>query len=411
MTQSGLVAMSDREVVERLVELLREERRLTAAVLVHLGEVELRRLYLPAACSSMHVYCMRVLGMSEDQAFKRIRAARAVRRWPVVGAAVEDGRLHLSGVVLLAPHLTDENAGELVAEASGKSKAEIEVVLARRAPRPDVPARLERVAEQVELAPGPAGCAAGEVAPGPPGRDKARVAPLAPERFALQVTIGEATHGKLLRAQALLRHQVPSGDLAEVLDRALDALLDRVEGRKLGKTTAPRKARTSRVKRYVPRAVRRQVVARDGARCAFVGEDGRRCEETGFLELDHVVPVSRGGRATVEKVRVLCRGHNLYEAERILGREVVETGRAKRAADDDLVAGLRRMGVTAGDARRAVAAAPRAGAVEERMRAALGALRTIYASRGTRCEEARPGWLGPAGRSDGVVYRSMRAGM
>src|SRR6188508_3283533 len=72
MNGESLAAMSDVEVVARLVELLREERRLTAAVLAHLGEVEARRLYLPAACSSMHVYCIRVLGMSEDQAFKRI---------------------------------------------------------------------------------------------------------------------------------------------------------------------------------------------------------------------------------------------------------------------------------------------------------------------------------------------------
>ena len=145
--------------MERLEQLLREERRLTAAVLEHLGEVEVRRLYLPAACSSMHVmhvYCVRVLGMSEDQAFKRIRAARAVRRFPVVGAAVAEGRLQLSGVVLLAPHLTEENAAELVAEASGKSKAEIEVMLARRVPRADVPERLERVFEQgVLVVPGP----------------------------------------------------------------------------------------------------------------------------------------------------------------------------------------------------------------------------------------------------------------
>src|SRR6186713_3139654 len=124
--------MADGELVARLVELLGEERRLTAAVLVHLGEVEARRLYLPAACPSMHVYCMRVLGMSEDQAFKRIRAARAVRRFPVIGTAVADGRLHLSGVVLLAPHLDEENAEALVAESSGKSKAEIEILLARR---------------------------------------------------------------------------------------------------------------------------------------------------------------------------------------------------------------------------------------------------------------------------------------
>ncbi len=144
--------MSDAELVGRLKELLGEERRLTAAVLVHLGEVEARRLHLAAACSSMFTYCTRVLGMSEDQAFKRIRAARAV-----------------------APHLADDNAEALVAEASGRSKAEIEVLLARRAPRVDAPPRLEPLAAQTALvleATGPA--AAG--APGPPGREVARAA-------------------------------------------------------------------------------------------------------------------------------------------------------------------------------------------------------------------------------------------
>jgi hypothetical protein len=148
MQAENVSTMSDGELVARLRELLGEERRLTAAVLVHLGEVEARRLYLPAACASMHGYCTRVLGMSDDQAYKRIRAARAVRRFPVVGTAVADGRLHLCGV-LLAAHLTDGNADELVAEASGKRKAEIEVLLARRAPKPDALARLERVAQQM----------------------------------------------------------------------------------------------------------------------------------------------------------------------------------------------------------------------------------------------------------------------
>jgi hypothetical protein len=371
MNGESLSTMSDRELVERLQELLREERRLTAAVLVHLAEVEARELYLPAACASMFAYCTRVLGMSEDQAFKRIQAARAMRRFPAVAAAVEDGRLHLTAVVRLAPHLTTENVEAVIAEASGKSRAEIEILLARLAPRPDRAERLERVAEQ------------GALVPEPPGHDsRAKVAPLAPERFALQVTIGGATHEKLLRAQALLRHQVPSGDLSEVLDRALDALLDRVEGRKFGKARAPRAATKCSNGRYVPREARRQAVARDGMQCSFVAEDGRRCQETGFLELDHVVPVALGGSASVDGVRVLCRSHNQYEAERMLGREVVEAGRAARVLDDDLVAGLRRMGVTASDARRAAAACARSGPVEERMRAALRALATIYASRG-----------------------------
>src|SRR6188508_1730571 len=261
MERRCVETMSDGELVARLVELLGEERRLTAAVLVHLGEVEARRLYLPAACPSMFVYCTRVLGMSEDQAFKRVRAARAVRRYPAIGAAVAEGRLHLSGVVLLAPHITGDNVEELVAEASSKSKAEIEVLVARRAPRADVPERLERVAEQGQLvAPGPAGlvvapASAGQpVAPGPVGQSvtaeqarqverTARVTPLAPAKFALQLTIGEATRAKLLRAQALLRHQLPSGDLAEVLDRALDALLEQVEARKFGQVKALRAGR------------------------------------------------------------------------------------------------------------------------------------------------------------------------
>jgi hypothetical protein len=313
-------AMSDRELVARLRELLGEERQVMAAVLVHLGEVEARKLYLPAACSSMHGYCTRVLGMSDDEAFMRIRAARAMRRHPVVGEAVATGQLHLTGVVLMAPHLTDDNAAELVAEASGKGKAEIEVVLARRAPRPDVPPRLERVARQLALAPEPPrpdGRAA-KVTPGERGARVApdergaevtpdelgpKVTPLAPERFALQLTISGETREKLLRAQALLRHQVPSGDLAELLDRALDALLDTIEARKLGKTKRPRAGKASRVQEYVSRAARREAVARDGMRCSFVSADGRRCEEIGFVELDHVVRAAPGVLTQIDASR------------------------------------------------------------------------------------------------------------
>jgi hypothetical protein len=127
-----------------------------------------------------------------------------------------------------------------------------------------------------------------------------------------------------------------------------------------------------------------------------VSEDGSRCDETGFQELDHVVPVALGGAPTVEGVRVLCRAHNQYEAERVLGRAVVETGRAERQMEKDLVGGLRRMGVSAAEARHAVAVSRGRGTtVEERMRAALGVLRGIYArQKGWRCEEERVVWRG-----------------
>jgi hypothetical protein len=280
-----------------------------------------------------------------------------------------------------------DNAVELVAECAGKSKAEIEMVLARRAPKPDVAPKLERVHEQTTLVePGPP-----PPAPAPP---RAKVKPLAPERFKLEITLSGETKAKLVRAQALLRHQVPSGDLAQVIDRALDVLLAKVEAQKLGKVKKPRAAAKSRSRRYVPRQVRRDVVARDGVRCSFVGEDGRRCEETGFLEMDHVVPVAQGGEPTSMGVRILCRAHNQYEAERRLGREVVEAGKAARQMEEDIVAGLKGMGVTPADARRAVAESRGQGAtIEERLRAAFAVLHGIYArQKGWRCEEAGVVW-------------------
>jgi hypothetical protein len=372
-----LATVSDAEVVARLKKLVGDEQRLCAVMLMHLGEVEARELYLPAGCSSMHVYCVRVLGMAEEVAWKRVRAARAVRRFPAVFEAVADGRLNLTAVVVLAPHLTDANVMALVAEASGKTKAEIQVLVARVSPRPDVKPRIEKVAEQGALGLDPA-----PVEPAPVARS--RVTPLAPERFALQLTVSAETKAKLERAQALLRHQVPSGDVAEVLDRALDALLDGIERRKLGKAQRPRAAKGNSSPRSVPRAVRRAVFARDGEQCSFVGEGGRRCDEKGFLELDHVNPVARGGEASVEGIRVLCRHHNQYEARRVMGREAVEAGRRASEMEADLVGGLRRMGVTRQDAVRAVTESRgKAETVEQRMRAALLVLGAIYQERGT----------------------------
>ena len=108
-----------------------------------------------------------------------------MRQFPAVATAVAEGRLHLTAVVRLAPHLTAGNVEALVEEAGGKTKAEIEVVLARLAPRPDVAARLERVAEQTVLVPEPGDAVAGVVLEPPDGfGHPGKLVPLVPARFA-----------------------------------------------------------------------------------------------------------------------------------------------------------------------------------------------------------------------------------
>jgi hypothetical protein len=392
MCTYSLTHLSDREVLDHLAALVAADRQTTAALLAHLAEVDARALYLPAACASMHVYCVRVLHLSEDAAYKRIRAARAARRFPAIFAAVADGRLHLAAVLLLAPHLSDESADELIAAASHRSKAEIELLLAQRYPRPDVPTLLQALPAQPspvdplpQQAPGPVG------APPP-----AKLAPLAPQRFALQVTIGQATHDKLRRAQALLRHRVPSGDLDQVLGHALDTLLRDLERKKFAATERPRtsKARAATCDpRRVPNEVKRVVHTRDGEQCAFVSEDGERCTERGFLELDHIVPVARGGQPTVPNTRLLCAAHNQYEADRTLGAAFMHERRARAEMEADVIVGLRGLGWTAADARHAVAESAHVATttIEDRLRAALAVLHTRYTSRGSEASPT-PGW-------------------
>src|SRR6266545_831343 len=106
------------------------------------GTCSLSHLSDPAGHPSMYSYCVHELHLSDETAFKRIRAARTARQFPSILAALADGRLHVSAVVLLAPYLTPANADELLTAAAHRSKAEIEQLLAERFPRPDLPDRL-----------------------------------------------------------------------------------------------------------------------------------------------------------------------------------------------------------------------------------------------------------------------------
>ena len=219
--------------------------------------------------------------------------------------------------------------------------------------------------------------------------------PVAPERYALQLTIGQSTHDKLRYAQALLSHQIPSGNLAQVLDRVLDAAIGQLEKRKFAATDRPRHPQrcSTRGARHVPAHVRRAVWERDHGQCTFVSASGRRCPARSFLEFDHVDPVARGGRATVEGMRLRCRAHNQHGAECVFGAEFMSrkrhqaraTAEARQAATkeqakeqakkraDEVVPWLRQLGFRADEARRAavlcetIPEAP----LEERVRTAL----------------------------------------
>jgi hypothetical protein len=423
-----VVGMENDALLSAVERLVKADRSLGATLLVHLGEVDARKLYLARGYSSMFVYCRSALGMSEAEAYLRMRAADVGRKFPLVLERFGSGGVHLSAIKLLAPHLTQDNHAQLLDRVRGMTKREIEVLVAELAPKPDVPARMRKLpkravkpaaafdfataraatiavpppaAASTTAVPASATASAPEDAPlaSPalpaaeladrafalqPLAARAATTPLSPGRFKLELTLGQDAHDQLLQLQALFRHQNPSGDLASIVERALRELLERTMQRRFAQTRAsakhlarshdvresggdaqeqhdalgdareeygpilsadetapsdtPREARDEDEpaeaevavaaeppaslpnSRYVPRKVLREVFARDGGQCAFVSSEGRRCSAREFLEVHHHEPFARGGKATVDNLRLSCRAHNQFLAELDYGR-------------------------------------------------------------------------------------------
>jgi hypothetical protein len=271
--------LSDSALIAEVTRCARDERHATAQLVAHLAELDARRLYLGAGQSSLFTYCRDVLSLSDDAAYNRVEAARACRLFPQILDRLVDGALTVTSVRLLARHLTAENHRELLADASRRSKREVEELIARRFPKPDMPSSVRKIPERTQSrsavpptrpvtelaqtlsAPATTVVASAPVLTAPdavwsrPTASTRRpaVKPLAPERYEIRFTASAATRDKLKVAQDLLRHAIPSGDVAAIFGRALSELI--------------------------------------------------------------VVPYAVGGKATIANIQLRCRAHNGYEAD------------------------------------------------------------------------------------------------
>lgn len=359
--------LDDAQLLASTQRTLARGRELTAELVAHLSAVEERRLHLHAACSSMFDYCVSRLGLSEDEACRRIDVARLARRFPGVYPLLADGSLSLSVVALLKTHLTEDNHLELLQASRGLSLAKARELLAARAPRADVKSVIRKLPEArrapereptalpLQALTGPAqpllptptsvtptSAASTSAAPplasgapsapamllnrspsGPP------IEPLAPGRYKIQLSASSELKQKLEQCRDLLRHANPSGDFAPIFERALDLLLDKLMRERFGAARRPRIANKTSGGR-IDHATRREVTARDGLRCTWTSRDGERCHATGWLELDHEQPFAKGGGSGANNVRVLCRAHNQLAAELEFGRETIHHAISER---------------------------------------------------------------------------------
>jgi 5-methylcytosine-specific restriction endonuclease McrA len=304
-------SLSDQELVSQIASLCLQGKQIVARVIVHLIEVEDRGLDKRSACSSMWAFCIERLHMSEAEARLRISAMKLVRSLPSALAWLERGDVHLSALVQLGPHLTDENVDTMLDEAKGKTRPQLEEMIARRFPRPNAPTIEIPVAQSMTLPAAPA-----------PAR-AARIEPLSATGVLVQMTMSAEGYADLKRAKELLGHSIPDGDTVKVIERALRTLVEDLEKTRRAKASRPRASVRPSKRGHIPAATRREVFARDGEQCTYFDSDGRRCECRARLELDHIQPRALGGGDEASNLRARCRAHNLHAAEEIFGKEHV----------------------------------------------------------------------------------------
>lgn len=319
-----LRSLSDDDLLLAIASLAQVERTTTASLIAHLSELEERNLHLAQGFRSLFGYCRHVLHCSEHESYNRMQTVHAARRFPVILPMLADGLLHLTAVRLLGPHLRDQDHLALLGGAIHKSKREVVTLLAGWFPSADVSSTVRKLptpshpaeASTRATVPVPVSAAAAPVRPvvHAPAPKPAVVAPLSAERYRLQITIDDAAQDDLRHLQDAMRRDIPSGDPAVIVARALALLRRTVDRKAFAATERPRSAPpTSPSSRHIPAHVERAVWNRDQGQCAFEGPR-HRCEERSFLEFHHLTPWIVGGAASVENIALRCRAHNAYES-------------------------------------------------------------------------------------------------
>ena len=354
-----IAAVQTEDRSKRLKDLLAQEVQDNVAFLVELAEFDRAKAYESAGYASCWDYCRRELGLLECAVAARIGAARLIQRYPECVEYLRDRRLCMTGLVLLKKVITPGNAHSLFEEASGKSRKQIEELVASRMPPapgpvtmirrlpPVAPRTTSDVSLTLPLAPAAELPAAvqGSAEPALPSPQVETPAPREAEnRYLIRLSVSREFIAMLEKAKVALSHVVPNGDLESVLFRGLDSIVERA-----AKKRGPAPERTSNAKpsrpaqpgrrTAIPMHVQRAVRERDKNRCASEMPGGGVCGSEHQLEFDHRIPVARGGKSTVENIFLRCKRHNDQAARKVFGEEFMKRKKARRTERPSASAG------------------------------------------------------------------------
>ena len=386
MKKSALKSLSDKELLSQLERIRRQEHLSTIDILLHLNEVERRKLHLKLGHGSLYDYCVTHLKYSGSAACRRIKSARCNKRFPEALKLLEKNRVNLMTLSIIAPVLTEENHHTLLGSICGKTQREAEAIASQYRPPITMRDRVSPVRVRVSEPRAVARAQAQSARPRPGeaaqvegrrthtgddnrtsmsdyhqtggdimltnakngnGQSSGERTVVTKQKLLIQFLANKEFMEKYEEVRALLSQRLSDTSFENIFEALIQEFLERhcpirKKARRDKKKTASRKpcsaaaqkqptpAETSRqVKpeprsRHIPAAVRDKVFARDKGRCTYVGKTRKCCGSTQALQIDHVRPFIRGVDNSISNLRLLCAKHNRLVAQELFGEEFME---------------------------------------------------------------------------------------
>lgn len=338
---ANLNQLTNAELENFILDLKLREKKIQAEFIFALAEIDIRKLYLNEGYPSLFAYVTQKLGYSEASAHKRIQLARHGSKHPELLMALEEGKIHLSGASVIAPHLTEENKVTLIEKIKGKSLDDIRWCVAEINQRPavkDLVKEQKKAARETSLTTSHSSNSVLATTKHPLALPKSQeIKPTNAEQATIRFSCSKEFVLKLKRCQELLKATGKS-NLENVFERALDLMLEKIDpekrqerreqksekkqGEENSQIIVPRLA-SNPVRKPISIKTRDQVFKKFGSQCSYISAEGKRCSTRSYLQIDHIKSVCHGGGNEIENLQLLCTAHHSQKTKRQLGFEFI----------------------------------------------------------------------------------------
>lgn len=296
------------ELIAALDAAVSKEKLVTAEVVAGMAEVYARKLHLELGYASLYRFVRQKYGLSEGSTYRRVSAARLSLKHPEVIGRLKTGELTLCAATeawkaFEAVRVESKQLLPVTQPMSKKAEAQVLVKLSHKSKTE----AKHVLASHVNYASAPV--------------LKSQVIPHSPTLRELRLPITKEQEIKFERLKSLLSHRIPSGDAVALFDLMLETTLDKFDPTRIQKRVESRKHHALLRHREEPKThAKRKIWDNFNDGCAYQNpETGKKCASTWCLDVDHILPKSKGGKDRLENYQLLCRAHNrTFKQDRLL---------------------------------------------------------------------------------------------